>query len=149
MKVEDLISIFKERFNELILGTSVLKDRRILIEVPPDKIKEVAEFAKKIGFKTPLSVGVVDYPSKGFQLNYYLWSSDKKIILTIRTLISRKNPTISSLTDVYDALRFHERESWEMFGVNFKGHPNLRRILLPEDWKGGFPLRKDFKPKES
>jgi NADH:ubiquinone oxidoreductase subunit C len=49
------------------------------------------------------------------------------------------------MTEVWEAMSFHERETHEMFGIEFKNHPNLVPLLLPPDWKGGYPLRKDFK----
>ena len=56
---------------------------------------------------------------------------------------NRENPEIESVTDLYKGAELHENEIFDLFGIEFKGHPNLRRMFMPDDWKG-FPLRKDY-----
>lgn len=67
--------------------------------------------------------------------------------LSVKVVISRDTPELESVTAIWKAANWHEREAFDMFGVWFKGHPDLRRILLPADWDG-FPLRKDYKHQE-
>lgn len=67
--------------------------------------------------------------------------------LSVKVVISRDTPELESVTAIWKAANWHEREAFDMFGVRFKGHPDLRRILLPADWDG-FPLRKDYKHQE-
>ncbi|MCP8317947.1 MAG: NADH-quinone oxidoreductase subunit C, partial [archaeon] len=88
--------------------------------------------------------GVDHIAMKEFEVIYYVWSIDKKVLVGLRTKIPRDNPILKSLIDLWEGALYHEREVWEMFGIKFEGHPNLSLLLLPEDWDGPPPLRKDF-----
>ncbi len=69
--------------------------------------------------------------------------------VTVKTSTSRDKPKIDSLVDILPGSIFYEREVYDLVGVKFEGHPNLQRLVLPEEWpEGVHPLRKDFKPKE-
>ncbi|MHA1832680.1 MAG: NADH-quinone oxidoreductase subunit C [Candidatus Baldrarchaeia archaeon] len=144
---KELVEAIKSKFPDVIEEAEVLRSKRISVTVKVDKILEVARFIRdELGFDYPISAGAVDYiKEKQFQVIYYLLSSKKKVVLMLRVNIPRDRPIAPSLTPVWSAMDFHERETWEMFGITFKGHPNLTRLLLPEDWEGGYPLRKDFK----
>jgi NADH-quinone oxidoreductase subunit C len=72
---------------------------------------------------------------------FHSYVHNHRIIL--RTRVSRTTPSIESLTPLYPAANWHEREIFDLYGINFTGHPDLRRILLPEDWEG-FPMRRDY-----
>lgn len=94
----------------------------------------------------PISAGGIDFPEEDkMQMMYYLSSSETRFQLIYKVNITRDNPSLPSLTQVWKGIDFHERETMEMFGINFEDHPNLIPLLLPFDWKGGYPLRKDFK----
>lgn len=67
--------------------------------------------------------------------------------LTLKVMVRRDHPEIDSVEDIWKTANWHEREAYDLFGIKFKGHPDLRRILLPGDWEG-FPLRKDYKHQE-
>ena len=74
---------------------------------------------------------------------YHLRSTRLKHILVVKSKLDRNIPEIASVTDIWKTADFHEREVFELFGVNFPGHPDLRKLILPDDWIG-FPLRKDY-----
>jgi NADH-quinone oxidoreductase subunit C len=76
---------------------------------------------------------------------YYAMNPDLNAQVILKVNISRDNPVLPTMTKVWSAMSFHEREAREMFGIMFEGHDNLIPLLLPPDWKGGYPLRKDFK----
>jgi NADH-quinone oxidoreductase subunit C len=78
-----------------------------------------------------------------FDLNYHLVSISRRDRLRLRVLLSGEDPTVDSLVPVWPGANWLEREIFDLFGVRFQGHPDLRRILLPEDWEG-YPLRKDY-----
>lgn len=78
-----------------------------------------------------------------FELNYHLLSIPRRRRLRVKARVSGQNPVIESVTSVWPTANWHEREVFDLFGVRFEGHPDLRRILLPEDWEG-HPLRKDY-----
>lgn len=83
----------------------------------------------------------------GIEIVYVLASYSKNLELLLKVKLPRGSagnyPEIDSVTSIWEAANFQERETYDMFGVNFKGHPDLRRILLPQDWEG-YPLRKDY-----
>src|SRR5687768_16978937 len=78
---------------------------------------------------------------------YNLYSIPFNQHLTLKVVLPREQPEIDSVQDIWKTANWHEREAWDMFGVKFSGHPDLRRILLPADWEG-HPLRKDYKQQE-
>ena len=78
-----------------------------------------------------------------FELNYHLLSIPNRQTLRLRVWVAGPDPVVDSLTPVYPTANWHEREIFDLFGVRFDGHPDLRRILLPDDWEG-YPLRKDY-----
>jgi len=80
----------------------------------------------------------------GFMVVYHLESTTHRHILVLRAIIiGRENPSIDTVSDLYRTADFHEREVFEMFGVKFRNHPDLRKLLLPDDWVG-YPMRKDY-----
>ncbi len=88
----------------------------------------------------------VDYPPEKIDMVYHLGSMSKKHgPVTLKTTLPRNNPVVASLTPLYRGAEFQEREVYDLFGVRFEGHPDLRRILM---WEGfqGYPMRKDYVP---
>ncbi|MCH8975962.1 MAG: NADH-quinone oxidoreductase subunit C [Thaumarchaeota archaeon] len=135
-----------------------VKPDRIRINVKKDNIEEVAEFIRDdLGFDHAESVSGVDYPEdKEIEVVYHLGSYTdpqlSKQILTLATRAPREDDPkpgndsthLPSLREIFYSVEFHERECFEMLGVYFDGHPDNRRLLLPEDWADLPPLRKDF-----
>jgi NADH:ubiquinone oxidoreductase subunit C len=74
---------------------------------------------------------------------YHLRSTTKKDIVVVKTKLDRNNAAITTVSDIWRTAEFHEREAYDLFGVQFIGHPDLRRLFLTDDYEG-FPLRKDF-----
>jgi len=87
----------------------------------------------------------MDYADK-MGIVYHLWSYSKRRVLQINLDLSKENPTVPSMTSIWTSADWHERETFDLMGINFEGHPNLKRIYLPDDWEG-HPLRKDVKLK--
>ena len=75
---------------------------------------------------------------------YHLDSTTFRHNLVVKIKLDRSNPEIESVSEIWRTAEFHEREVYEMFGVNFLNHPDLRLLILPDGWEGRFPLRKDF-----
>ena len=135
-----------------------VKPDRIRINVKKDNIEEVAEFIRDdLGFDHAESVSGVDYPEdKEIEVVYHLGSYTdpqlSKQILTLATRAPREDDPkpgndsthLPSLREIFYSVEFHERECFEMLGVYFEGHPDNRRLLLPEDWADIPPMRKDF-----
>jgi NADH-quinone oxidoreductase subunit C len=75
---------------------------------------------------------------------YHLFSRSHKHTVVVKSKLDRNNPVIDSVAAIWRSAEFHEREVYEMFGVHFQGHPDLRLLILPDGWEGKNPLRKDF-----
>ena len=78
-----------------------------------------------------------------FELNYQLLSLDRKERLRLRVRLPGAEPVVASVSAVWPTANWHEREAFDLFGIRFEGHPDLTRILMPDDWEG-YPLRKDY-----
>jgi NADH-quinone oxidoreductase subunit C len=78
-----------------------------------------------------------------FEVNYHLFSTGKYHRVRLKVLLNEDEPRVESVVTVWKTANWHERETFDMFGIIFEGHPDLRRILLPDDWEG-HALRKDF-----
>lgn len=151
-----VVEHFKEKAQ-----VAFVKPDRIRINVKKEDVIEIAEFIRDdLGFDHAESVTGIDYPEdKEIEVVYHLGSythpSLSKQVLALSTRTPREdNPNpgkdstkLPSLRDVFYSVEFHERECFEMLGVYFEGHPDNRRLLLPEDWADLPPLRKDFKIK--
>lgn len=116
--------------------------------VDPAQIRDVCEFLQSdpdcffdmLSCLTALDNG----PEAGtMEVVYNLYSIPFDTHLMLRVVIPRDKPEVPSVTPVYRTANWHEREAYDLFGIRFTGHPDLRRILLPADWEG-HPLRKDY-----
>lgn len=113
--------------------------------VPKENLLPVAKFLKsESGFNMLADVTAVDYPKKEkrFEVIYQLYSFSRNERLRLKVPLG-DSETIESVIPVWGAADWLEREAFDMFGIRFEHHPNLRRILLPEEWQG-HPLRKDY-----
>lgn len=116
------------------------------LEIQPDSIVRVCEFLKKMQHFERLSgLTAVDwFPSEPrFEVVYLLHSISKAGRLRLSVRLGGESPAIDSVTGVWRAANFYEREVFDLFGVTFRHHPGLTRIMMPEDWEG-HPLRKDY-----
>ncbi len=130
-----------------IESAEVHRSLRVSVLVKNEALLEMAKVLRdEFGFKIPSAAGGVDYPKEErMQMIYYLFNPDSKINLTLRINLPRAKPSLPTLTSIWEAMSFHEREAHEMFGIEFDNHPNMIPLLIPPDWRGGYPLRKDFK----
>jgi NADH-quinone oxidoreductase subunit C len=131
--LDDLATTAKFAFNELT------------IEVDPANIVEVLRRLKQnLNFERLSTVTCVDrYPAEPrFEIVYHLQSIAGKQRLRLKARLSGEDPTIESAFGVYRSANWYEREVFDLFGVRFLNHPNLTRIMMPDDWVG-HPLRKD------
>jgi NADH-quinone oxidoreductase subunit C len=116
--------------------------------VPPEHLLALAGFLagdKDLAFTYLSDVTAVDrFPVEPrFELNYHLLSISRRDYLRLRLSLPGESPAIESVIPVWPTANWHEREIFDLFGIRFEGHPNLRRILMPDNWEG-HPLRKDY-----
>jgi len=132
----------KEKLKEKIVDWYQHSSRRIYFSVKPKDIKEVARFLfRELGLRFAIATGQ-DTP-QGLEILYHFSFDKTGEIISARVLIEdKKNPEIDSLATMFPAAEWIEREMWELLGINFRGHPNLKRLLLAEEWpEGKYPLR--------
>ncbi len=116
------------------------------LEVRPDKLVAVCRFLKdQQQFVRLADLTAVDYHPREprFEVIYHLHSIGKNQRLRLKCRVPEADAEVDSITSVWRSANWHEREVFDLFGIVFRGHPNLRRIMLPEDWEG-HPLRKDY-----
>jgi NADH:ubiquinone oxidoreductase subunit C len=128
-----------------------LRERRVKVTTTPEQIKAVALFVRDVlGFDHLNVVGGTDYIQQNeFEVIYFVGSlstaGQQDLVVQLAERVKREeSPKVPSLTDVWWAAEYHERETFEMLGIQFEGHPDLRLLLLPEDWNDLPPLRKDY-----
>ena len=119
------------------------------VVAPVESIHEVLETLKeRLGFDLLVDISCVDYlnypdAEDRFGLMYLLANAETGERITVRCFVSDPEPTVPSVVGLWEGANWLEREVWDMFGVHFDGHPDLRRILLPEEFTA-HPLRKDY-----
>ncbi len=117
--------------------------------VAPSAIAEVAAFPKddpELRFDNLMCLSAVDYPKEKpprLEVVYHLFSYQKRHTFVLKVELPRDNPEAPTVEGVWGVANWHEREAFDLFGIRFTDHSDLRRILLPDDWEG-HPLRKDW-----
>lgn len=138
----------RERFPDASLrrqeGTAV-RDHTLI--VPADRLVEVCTFLRddpELEFTMLSWMAGADYLPREprFETIYSLLSVNRNGRITLKVLVPEENPKVPSVVPVWSTANWHEREAYDFYGITFTGHPDLTRILLPEDWVG-WPLRKD------
>jgi len=147
---EEAVDALQEAYPDF--GDAVVRvvvDRgELTLHVRPERLAEVASVLRddaNLRFELCSGVSGVDYPETAQRLHVvvHLMSLTYRRRIRLETAVSAEQPHVASITGVYPAADFHERETWDMFGVIFDGHPALTRILMPDDWDG-HPQRKDY-----
>ena len=117
----------------------------LTLTIARDLIREAAAVVKTSGYNFLEDVTCVDWlPAKErFQVTYHILSHGLKQRLRLIAFVEEADLEIASITDVWPSANFYEREVFDLFGVRFGGHPNMRRIMMPDEW-AGHPLRKDY-----
>jgi NADH-quinone oxidoreductase subunit C len=128
-----------------------VKDDNVLeCIVPAEKIRDVvALIDESVPDAFPESVFGVDLTEDKYEVIYIFWSRTNRTLYQLRVALEGPNPSVDSVSDIFAGLEWHERETWEMFGVEFKDHPDMRLLLLPEELEGKYPLRKSFETDRS
>ena len=164
MKPEEFLDRLKQKFGERVRGAN-FEALDPWVEASPEGVVEVCRYLRDepdLRFNFLNSITVVDYfepdPKKAaktgwephLEVVYHLWSLPNKVSLVVKVMLPRwkddkagELPEVPTVSGVWSTADWHEREAYDLSGVRFTGHPNLRRILCPEDWVG-HPLRKDY-----
>lgn len=146
--IEKLVNEFGNKINVIYI-----RPLRMKIMVEPRDVLAIAIFIRdNLGFDHAESVAGTDYPKDNqIEVIYHLGSYGTETmeghIMALATRTSRNDARLPSLIDVFRSVEYHERETFEMLGVYFEGHPRNERFLLPEDWADIPPLRREFRIK--
>ena len=137
----------KSKITELLATAAVEEDGQWLtINVEPGEWRFLAERLRNdpsLFFDYLFCLTCIDWKTH-LTMVYHLDSTKFRHVVVIKSKLAADNPVIETVSDIWKTADFHEREVYEMFGVNFRGHPDLRLLILPDGWEGKRPMLKDF-----
>ena len=148
---ESIINQLKARFPDAIKEDKIDRAGRVTITFDKTKVLEIAQFMRdELGFDHLKGVAGIDFPTqKRIEVLYFTGTFSKPELqdqlVILKAELPRDDPTISSVVSIWESAHFHERETFEMFGVKFEGHPDLRKLLTLDNWDGPPPMLKDLK----
>ena len=145
MKAEDTVNRIRGALGEHLVGFEQKSEHRVYIEIRPETVVEAArmmleEFAARLQIATGIDTG------QGLEVMYHWALDDEDCVVTVRVTVPYESPALASLANFCPAADWIEREIWELLGIEFVGHPDMRHLLLSDDWpEGNYPLRKNEK----
>jgi NADH-quinone oxidoreductase subunit C len=147
MTPQEIYDRLKAKFADRVLDLTQNVDP--FIRVRADAIAEIGLYLRDdeaMGFESLMCLSGVDYPEH-LTLVYHLFSTSCRHKITLKADVGRDGPRVPTVEGIWRVANWHERETYDMFGIVFDGHSDLRRILCPDDWEG-WPLRKDYQVQE-
>ena len=140
-----IIEKLRESFTSDILEISVKNEKRMIVSIRPDSIVNVADYLFRTeGFRFIIATALQS--KRGFEIHYHFSKDDIGLILNIHVMLDMDNPQIESLSNMFNASNWIEREIHELFGINFLNHPNQEKLISEGNWSEGvYPMRKEFK----
>lgn len=145
MSDQAIVEKLKAKFSSEFLGVVEFRGE-ITVTVKKEQIVDICTFMRdKFGYNLLCDLCGVDYMGKSprFMVVYNLYNITKKQRIRIKAAVEEQDANIDTVSTVWGTANWHERECWDLLGIKFNNHPDLRRILMPVDWKG-HPLRKDY-----
>ena len=147
MEPLEIVDRLKEKFLNEIVDVTQFRDQ-VFVSIKKEKIAEICRYLHDdpdIHMDYLADLCGVDYPEKRhrFEVVYNLYSLKYNHRLMLKAQLPEEDPYIDSVVQIWSGANWHEREACDMYGILFNDHPDLRRILMPEDWEG-YPLRKDY-----
>jgi len=145
MTREEVLYDLRKKFKDDIIEVFDKSPKRVYVEIRPDSIVQVASYIfkdLKARFNTASGVDLRYH----MEILYHFLIEDINLLISLRVKIQKPKLEIDSLSLIFEGANWIEREMHEILGINFRGHPDLRRLLLPDDWpEGVYPLRRDYK----
>jgi NADH-quinone oxidoreductase subunit C len=142
-KLEEIVGVLEKDFG--LTHEEFRGEAHVFVQ--PEQIVEVITSVRDThGFELLSAMTAVDYwpqQEPRFHIIYQLTSIAKNLSIQLRVPVAATKPEVPTVTGVFSSANWREREAWDMFGIRFEGHPDMRRILMPGDWEG-HPLRKDY-----
>ncbi len=145
MTRDELLNDLRARFAGDIIDLAMKSPKRAYVEIRPESIRKLARFLfKEIGARFNIASGVD--AREHMEILYHFTLEEINLVISLRVRLQKPNLEVDSLAPLFAAANWVEREIHELLGIDFKGHPDLRRLLLPEDWpQGVYPLRRDYR----
>jgi NADH-quinone oxidoreductase subunit C len=140
----------RARFGTSLLDAKVEGVIDPWVKVAPAGAREIALFLRDdaaMMFDVLMCLSGMDYGGGKLGVVYHLDSTRERHKIVVKTEVTAADPHVASVESVWKTANWHEREAFDLYGIVFDGHPDLRRILMPDDWEG-FPLRKDYQVPE-
>ena len=151
-KPEEILQILKENFPASNLELKTDQPTEAILIASPLEIDKLSLFLRdssELLFDSLMNLsGVDEIKANLLSVYYHLESTKLKHKITLKVSTDRNKPEVSTVTEVWKGADWHEREAYDLFGIIFLNHPDLRRILMPYDWDAGYPLRKDYENPE-
>jgi Ni,Fe-hydrogenase III component G len=144
MTAGGVLSTIREKLGDAILDFDERSESRVYVEIGPGGVPDATRLLfRELGARFQIASGV-DTPS-GIEILYH-WAFDPLgLVVTLRTRLDREHPEIESVASICKGTEWIEREMWELLGIRFRNHPDLRHLLLDESWpEGKYPLRRDY-----
>ena len=142
----DLVGGLRDRLGEDLAESSDALGEAV-VRIRPERYRELIQTLRDdadLAMDYLDFVSAVDWGERGFDVVVQLWSVRHRHGVRVKVSCGPEDPSVPTISDLYPAANWHERETWELFGIRFDGHPQLVKLLLPEQFEG-HPLRKDFK----
>ncbi len=137
----ELKNIMESWFKDLTVSNE--EGKFLIVEVSKESLKAFSQKLKEVGFDYLFAMTGMDFGEElGVILHVESTRTRQMVQLTVKTA-DRENPILDTLHEIWPATYYNEMEVYDFFGIKFEGHPDMRRLFMPEDWKG-YPLRKDY-----
>ena len=145
MNTEFNIEKFKEKFSSEILEILIKNQRRIIISIRPESLPDIAGYLyKSEEFRFIIASAL--HTIRGFEIHYHFSKDPIGLILNLHAILDKDKPKIESLSNMFNASNWIEREIHELYGIDFLNHPNQEKLISEGNWaEGVYPLRKEFK----
>ena len=146
MTFDEIHQALASKFGPERIGPLAPANKDAFLLVQAADIVEICRFLRdELAFDCLMNLSTVDWPKKNqIEVVYHLWSYARQHSFILKVALDREKPAIASLEPLWKSADWLEREQFDLMGVQFNGHPDLRRIMMPDDWVG-HPLRKDYK----
>lgn len=145
MTPEEVLGDLRKKFKDDIIEILGERSKKVYIEIKQESLVKVASYIfkeLKARFSTASGVDMRHH----MEILYHFLIEDINLLISLRVKLQKSKLEIDSLSPIFEGANWIEREMHEILGINFKGHPDLRRLLLPDDWPDGvYPLRRDYK----
>ena len=138
----DIITKLQAQLGDAIEAVTRKSAQRLYINISAESLQEASRLMyEEFGARLQIATGIDT--NAGFEVMYH-WALDKEgCVISLRVCVDHESPQLNSITPMYPAAEWIEREIWELLGISFKGHPDLRHLLLADDWpEGNYPMRR-------